>query len=77
MRRLIIMLCHVTLLQLRKGVVITARVHPGETNASWMMKGIIDYLVGPSLDAKILRCVAAFVGRLLQRHRREQGQLRV
>ena len=42
-------------LQLRKGIVITARVHPGETNASWMMKGIIDYLVGPSLDAKILR----------------------
>jgi murein tripeptide amidase MpaA len=48
--------CRVTqLLQLRKGIVITARVHPGETNASWMMKGIIDYLVGPSLDAKILR----------------------
>ena len=42
-------------LQLRKGIVITSRVHPGETNASWMMKGIIDYLVGPSLDAKILR----------------------
>jgi cytosolic carboxypeptidase protein 2/3 len=41
--------------QLRKGIVITARVHPGETNASWMMKGIIDYLIGPSLDAKILR----------------------
>jgi hypothetical protein len=41
--------------QMRKGIVITARVHPGETNASWMMKGIIDYLVGPSLDARILR----------------------
>ncbi|GBG87835.1 hypothetical protein CBR_g45991 [Chara braunii] len=39
----------------RKGVVITGRVHPGETNASWMMKGVIDFLTGNSLDAKILR----------------------
>mmetsp|Transcript_86716 Transcript_86716/g.260334 ORF Transcript_86716/g.260334 Transcript_86716/m.260334 type:complete len:496 (-) Transcript_86716:75-1562(-) len=42
-------------LKARKGVVISARVHPGESNASFMMQGIIDYLVGPSLDAKILR----------------------
>lgn len=39
----------------RKGIVISSRVHPGETGASWMMKGIIDYLTGPSLHAKILR----------------------
>ncbi|OMJ74656.1 hypothetical protein SteCoe_26367 [Stentor coeruleus] len=39
----------------RKGVVLFARVHPGESNASWMMKGIIDYLTGPTLQAKILR----------------------
>jgi len=39
----------------RKGVVLTSRVHPGETNASWMMQGVIDYLTGPTLDAKILR----------------------
>jgi len=39
----------------RKGVVISSRVHPGETGASYMMKGIIDYLTGPSLNAKILR----------------------
>ena len=39
----------------RKGIVISSRVHPGESNASHMMQGIIDYLVGPSLDAKILR----------------------
>lgn len=39
----------------RKGIVISSRVHPGESGASWMMKGIIDYLTGPFLQAKILR----------------------
>lgn len=34
---------------------ISSRVHPGETGASWIMKGILDYLTGPSLNAKILR----------------------
>ena len=31
---------------------LSARVHPGETNASWIMKGIIDYLLSDSPDAK-------------------------
>ena len=39
----------------RKGVVITSRVHPGESGSSWIMKGVLDYLTGPSLNAKILR----------------------
>lgn len=39
----------------RRGVVLSARVHPGESNSSWMMKGAIDFLTGNSLDAKILR----------------------
>lgn len=44
----------------RKGIVISSRVHPGETGASFMMKGIIDYLVGPSLGAKLLRDTFVF-----------------
>mmetsp|Transcript_20229 Transcript_20229/g.37724 ORF Transcript_20229/g.37724 Transcript_20229/m.37724 type:complete len:558 (+) Transcript_20229:867-2540(+) len=48
-------LSEVESLKSRKGVVLMSRVHPGESNSSWMMKGIIDFLVGPSLEAKILR----------------------
>lgn len=39
----------------KKGIFLSARVHPGESNASWMMKGIIDILVGHSPEAKALR----------------------
>lgn len=29
----------------KEGVVLSARIHPGESNASFMMKGVIDFLV--------------------------------
>jgi murein tripeptide amidase MpaA len=40
----------------RKGVILTARVHPGESVGSWMMKGALDFLVDPdSAEAEYLR----------------------
>mmetsp|Transcript_4988 Transcript_4988/g.18739 ORF Transcript_4988/g.18739 Transcript_4988/m.18739 type:complete len:969 (-) Transcript_4988:1282-4188(-) len=47
--------CDPLALKNRKGVVVTARVHPGESNSSFLVKGVMDYLTGPSVDAKILR----------------------
>jgi hypothetical protein len=32
-----------------------ARVHPGETNASWMMKGALHQLLGSSAESAQLR----------------------
>ncbi|XP_049497845.1 cytosolic carboxypeptidase 3 isoform X3 [Panthera uncia] len=39
----------------RKAVILTARVHAGETNSSWIMKGFLDYILGDSSDAQLLR----------------------
>ncbi len=36
-------------------IFITSRVHPGETNASFVMKGIIDYLVSDNKASVELR----------------------
>lgn len=39
----------------KKYAIITARVHPGESNSSYMMQGLIQYLLGDSHQAKQLR----------------------
>nr|CCA14438.1 APS kinase/ATP sulfurlyase/pyrophosphatase fusion protein putative [Albugo laibachii Nc14] len=39
----------------RRIVVISARVHPGEANSSWMVKGMIDHLTSSSFEAQVLR----------------------
>lgn len=39
----------------KKGVFLSARVHPGESNSSWMMKGIIEFLVSNAIEARALR----------------------
>ena len=39
----------------KKSVVMTARVHPGETVSSFMMKGVIQYLIDDRKYAKLLR----------------------
>ncbi|XP_063683101.1 cytosolic carboxypeptidase 2-like isoform X30 [Bolinopsis microptera] len=46
---------HLTEAKQKRAVVVTARVHPGETNSSYMMRGFINFITGSSPDAKVLR----------------------
>jgi murein tripeptide amidase MpaA len=39
----------------REAIVITGRVHPGETNCSFIVQGILNFLVGDSETAIELR----------------------
>jgi murein tripeptide amidase MpaA len=39
----------------RDAVVITSRVHPGESNASFISEGILDFLVSDETEAHQLR----------------------
>lgn len=44
----------------KRCVVISARVHPGETPASWMMRGMLDFITGESVEARLLRSLFVF-----------------
>jgi murein tripeptide amidase MpaA len=39
----------------RQAIILTGRVHPGESNSSYIMEGILNYLVSAEPGAKILR----------------------
>jgi len=43
--------------KLKPALFLSGRVHPGETPASWMMKGILDFLTNNSSQAQLLRKV--------------------
>lgn len=44
----------------KRYVVISGRVHPGETAASYMMEGVLDFLTGPSPEAEQIRKMFTF-----------------
>lgn len=44
----------------KRCVVISARVHPGEVPASWMMRGMLDFLTGETAEARLLRSLFVF-----------------
>ncbi|XP_068093227.1 cytosolic carboxypeptidase 1 isoform X2 [Hyperolius riggenbachi] len=46
---------HVYQFRNRPYIFLTSRVHPGETNASWVMKGTLEFLMGNSVTAQNLR----------------------
>jgi hypothetical protein len=54
-------------LRSRVGVVLSSRVHPGESNASYMMRGAIRYLTSDELGAHVLRNHFVFKVPTLQR----------
>jgi hypothetical protein len=45
----------VTCSKLKPALFFSGRVHPGETPASWMMKGMLEFLTGDSPQAHLLR----------------------
>lgn len=47
----------------RPYIVLTARVHPGESNASWVMKGTLEFLCSADPVAQILR--EAFIFKII------------
>lgn len=48
------------LIATRKAIILTSRVHPGETNSSFVMDGVLDYLVSDDDKAEFLRNIYVF-----------------
>ncbi|TRY99459.1 hypothetical protein DNTS_022999 [Danionella cerebrum] len=46
---------HISRFRSRPVIFLSARVHPGETNSSWVMKGTLEFLLGCSPQAQSLR----------------------
>lgn len=44
----------------RKCVIITSRVHPGESNSSFIMEGIVEFILSNEKEAKHLRDTYVF-----------------
>ncbi|KAM4675926.1 cytosolic carboxypeptidase 4 [Discoglossus pictus] len=51
---------HIQEIRNRHYLVLTARVHPGESNASWVMKGTLEFLTSNDPIAEILREMFVF-----------------
>jgi murein tripeptide amidase MpaA len=45
---------------MRKAIIISSRVHPGESNSSFTMEGIMDFLLSNEKEAKHLRDTFVF-----------------
>eukprot|EP00286_Rhodomonas_abbreviata_P006513 CAMPEP_0181317492 /NCGR_PEP_ID=MMETSP1101-20121128/16498_1 /TAXON_ID=46948 /ORGANISM="Rhodomonas abbreviata, Strain Caron Lab Isolate" /LENGTH=352 /DNA_ID=CAMNT_0023424891 /DNA_START=62 /DNA_END=1120 /DNA_ORIENTATION=+ len=43
------------LLRAKPAIVVSARVHPGESNASYVMHGVLEYMTGSAHCAQVLR----------------------
>ena len=41
--------------RLKQIIIISARVHPGEANSSYMMEGFLNFILGDSKEAEYLR----------------------
>ncbi|KAM9278192.1 cytosolic carboxypeptidase 2 [Morus bassanus] len=44
----------------KRAVVLSARVHPGESSSSWAMRGFLDFLLSAHADAQLLRRLFVF-----------------
>ena len=45
---------------MRKAIILTSRVHPGETNASYVMNGVLEFLISDDVKAEFLRTTYVF-----------------